>query len=43
MANMQLSMGLSMVKNNADAEQAIANVLIQNSSPGRGQNVDITL
>lgn len=40
----QTNAALSMVKKNAQAEQALVNMIAQNTpSGGRGQNLDITV
>lgn len=43
-ASAQLNTALSMVKNNAQAEQSLVNVIAQSSpGAGRGQNLDISV
>lgn len=42
-ANLQMNTALSMVKKNAEAEQSLVNVLVQNTGAGRGQNFDVTV
>lgn len=42
-AQYQMNAALSMVKKNAEADQALVNVLVQNSADFRGQNFDVTV
>ena len=39
----QNNVALAQVKSNAQAKQALADVIVQNTSPQRGQNLDITV
>lgn len=42
-ASLQQNLSLSFVKKNAQAEQSLVNMIAQNSSPERGQNLDVTV